>query len=74
VLAYGNGLDCGLYLSGTPRGRGARPRGGTRPLRAASPGASCQTRAGGGTRPFEEAEETRYLLDPLSDSLRMNPG
>ena len=25
----------------------------------------CQTRAGGGARSFEEAEETRHLLDPL---------
>jgi hypothetical protein len=61
-------------MSGTPRGRSARPRGGTRALRAASPGASCQTRAGGGARPFEEAEETRHLLDPRADILRMNPG
>lgn len=74
MLDHGNGLDCGLYLPRTPRGRGARPRGGTRSLRAASPGASCQTRAGGGTRSFEEAEETRHLLDPLADILRMSPG
>ena len=58
----------------TPRGRGARPRGGTRSLRAASPGASCPTRAGGGTRPFEEAEKTRHLLDPLADIWPGNPG
>jgi hypothetical protein len=74
VFSLGNSVDCGLYLSGTPRGRGARPRGGARPLRAASPGASGQTRAGGGARSFEEAEETRHLLDPLADILRMNPG
>ena len=42
--------------------------------RAPCSGASCHTRAGGGTRPFEEAEETRHLLDPLADILRMNPG
>jgi len=62
-------------MSGTPRGRGTHPRGGTRALRAACSAArGCQTRAGGGARPFEEAEETRPLLDPLSDILRMNPG
>ena len=41
---------------------------------AASPGASCQTRAGGGARSFEEAEETRHLLKPRSAILRGNPG
>ena len=55
------------------RGCGTRPRGGTRPA-PASPGASRQTRAGGGARSFEEAEETCRLLDPLADILRMNPG
>ena len=41
----------------------------------ACPGArGCQTRAGGGARSFEEAEETCHLLDPLADIVRMNPG
>jgi hypothetical protein len=73
VLSHGNSLDCGLYMSGTPRGpAAAAPRGGT--PAAAAPGPSCQTRAGGGARSFEEAEETRYLLKPRSDIARGNPG
>ena len=70
MLAHGNGLVCGLFMSGSAaRGRGT-PRGGTRPLRAACPAASgCQT-PGGGARPFEEAEETCHLLDPLADIWR----
>ena len=32
MLTHGNGLDCGLFMSGSAaRGRGTRPRGGTRP-------------------------------------------
>lgn len=55
------------------RGCGTRPRSGT-VLPPAGPAASCQTRAGGGARSFEEAEETRHLLDPLAGILRVNPG
>ncbi len=39
------------------RGRGTRPRGGTRPVCPAARG--YQTQAGG-ARPFEEAEATRH--------------
>ena len=60
-------------MSGTPRGRGTRPRGGTRASPACPAARGCQT-PGGGARAFEEAEETRPLLDPLADILRMNPG
>ena len=64
-------------MSGTPRGRGTRPRGGTRPSPACPAARGYQTQAGGGARPFEEAEETRHQgdgLDPLADILRGNPG
>ena len=56
-----------------PRGRRAPPSGGT--LLPATPEArGRQTRAGGGARSFEEAEDTRPLLDPQANILRMNPG
>jgi hypothetical protein len=54
--------------------RGRRPpRGGTRPP-PACPARGSQTHTGGGARPFEEAEATRHLLDPLADIVRVNPG
>ena len=51
----------------TARGRRS-PRGGTTPT--ACPAASgCQTHAGGGAHPFEEAEATCLLLDLLAGML-----
>jgi len=74
VLAHGNGLVCGLFMSGsTARGRRPGPCGGTlHPPSGTTSG--CQTHAGGGARSFEEAEETGHLLDPLADILRVDPG
>ena len=52
----------------------AAPAPVVEPAPAACPAArGCQTRAGGGARSFEEAEETRHLLDPLADILRGIP-
>ena len=74
MLAHGNGLVCGLFMSGTPRGCGTRSRGGTSPTPAGPAASGGQTCAGGGARSFEEAEETGHLLEPLPDILRGNPG
>jgi hypothetical protein len=53
-------------MSGTTA-PGARPRRGA-PSPAACPAArGCQTQAGGGAPPFEEAEGTRLLLDRLAE-------
>ena len=56
------------------RGCGTRPRGGTASFPACPTAGGCETRAGGGARSFEEAEETRQLLEPRSDISRGNPG
>jgi hypothetical protein len=66
--AHGNGLGCGLYMSGSAACGRRSPRGGTTPT--ACPAArGCKTPAGGGARPFEEAEATRLLLDLLAGML-----
>jgi hypothetical protein len=73
VLAHDNGLDGGLFMSGSAAARGPRsPCGGIRS--PACPAASgYPTHAG--TLPFEEAEATRLLLrSALADILRVHPG
>jgi len=64
VCVYGNGLGCGLCLSGTAGSPGARPC-----RRAASPAASsaAASAAAGGAASFEEAEATHLLLEPLTE-------
>jgi hypothetical protein len=77
MFVHRNSLECGLFMSGSAaRGCGTRPRGGTRPLPAcpACPAARGYQTPGGGARSFEEAEETRQLLEPRSDISRGNPG
>ncbi len=74
MRTHGNGLVCGLFMSGSAaRGRGTR-RSGTRPTPACPRG--YKTQAGGGARPLEEAEETRHQghgVEPLADILRGIP-
>lgn len=63
-VVHGNGLGCGLCMSGTagcrtrPRRRAASP--------AAAPAAASPTPAGGAAS-FEEAEATHLLLEPLAE-------
>ena len=69
MLAHGNGLDWGLYMSGSAA-RGRRPaRGGTSAAAACPAARGCKTHAGGGAHPFEEAKATGLLLDLLADIL-----
>ena len=74
MLAYGNGLDCGLFMSGSAAARGPRPPcGGIRS--PACPAARGYPTHAGGTHAFEEAEGTRLLLrSALADMLRVNFG
>lgn len=60
MLAHGNSLDCGLFMSGSAARAASATRGGTRPA-AASAGRGCQTPAAdGAARSFEEAEAARH--------------
>lgn len=64
MCVYGNGLGCGLCLSGAAGSSGARPRGGA----AAAPAATAAApAAAGGAASFEEAEATHLLLEPLAE-------
>jgi hypothetical protein len=65
VFCHGNGLDCGLCLSGTTA-PGTPARRGS-PAAAAPAAGGPPISAAGGARPFEEAEGTRLLLDPLAE-------
>lgn len=60
MFVHSNGLECGLFMSGSAAGGCAtRPHCRTRsPASAAA--TVCQTRAGAGARSFEEAEATRH--------------
>jgi len=72
VFAHGSGLDCGLCLSGTAAPGAPARRGG--PAAASPAAAGGPPTAAGAARPFEEAEGSRLLLDPLADYFARHPG